>query len=191
MRQLTGGNGGHRPRSAGENRRENLASADPHGLRQRHLLHAFSAHAAEFAYFAAGAAEYRVYEPHGYAAGNQRPAHDEEVFQMLANEFGQQPGRNGGDDKGDERKGEWVSGGIAVPALAARKGCKEFGDARAKVNRQAENRAKLDDDGVHLPIAAAEINPEQGLADAKVRGGADGKKFGEAFDDSEQKRKQV
>ena len=110
---------------------------------------------------------------------------------MLANEFGQQPGRYGGDDKGDERKSEWVSDGIAIPALAARKGGEEFPNAWPKVNRQAENRAKLDDDGVHLPIAAAEIDPEQGFADAKVGGGADWQKFGEAFDDSEQKRKQV
>ena len=110
---------------------------------------------------------------------------------MLANEFGQQPGRYGGDDKGDERKSEWVIGRGVLAVFPAGKGRDEFGDARAKVNRQAENRAQLDDDGVHLPIAAAEIDPEQGFADAKVGGGADWQKFGEAFDDSEQKRKQV
>ena len=45
---------------------------------------------------------------------------------MLANEFGQQPGRYGGDDKGDERKSERVSDGIAVAALAVGKSGEEF-----------------------------------------------------------------
>jgi hypothetical protein len=55
------------------------------------------------------------------------------------------------------------------------------------------NRAmrELDDHGIHFPVSVGEIDSQQALRDAQVRGGAYGKKFGQAFHDAEQYRQQV
>jgi hypothetical protein len=49
----------------------------------------------------------------------------------------------------------------------------------------------LDDDAEHLPIAVGEIHTQQRLADAQMGSGADGEKFGDAFDDAQQEREKV
>ena len=57
-------------------------------------------------------------------------------------------------------------------------------DAAPEINRQAEDRAELDDDGIHLPVAVGEADVQQQFGDAQVRGRTDGQKFGEAFDNA-------
>ena len=79
----------------------------------------------------------------------------------------------------------------AVATLAARKRGKKLRDASAEIDGQTENRAELDDDGVHLPVAAGQRDMEQGFGDAQVRGGADGQEFRETFDDSQDDGQQI
>ena len=62
--ELAGGDGGHGARGAGEYRRQDLARADPDGLRQAHLLHV--RHARVFAK--------RIDQPHDDAADEERGA---------------------------------------------------------------------------------------------------------------------
>ena len=52
----------------------------------------------------------------------------------------------------------WLS-----PRLPCGKVAYEFGNALAEINRQAEDRAQLDDDGKHLPVAIAKIDVQQRL----------------------------
>src|SRR3954463_2349168 len=78
-----------------------------------------------------------------------------------------------------------------VAAFTLGKGRKEFSDAFAEINRQTEDCTQLDHDGVHLPVAAGKIEPEDLLGDSQMRRGAYGKKFGEAFDDAEESREKV
>src|SRR4051812_32640980 len=79
----------------------------------------------------------------------------------------------------------------AVAAFTPGKGRKEFRYAFAKVDRQAEDRAQLDHDRVHLPVAAAEVKSEDLFGDSQMRRRAYRKKFGEAFDDAEESREKV
>src|SRR5438270_12436373 len=78
-----------------------------------------------------------------------------------------------------------------VAALAARKGGEEFGDTLAKIDGQNQNGAELDDDGVHLPVPAGEIDVQQRFGETQVRRGADGKEFSQSFDDAQQDRQQI
>jgi hypothetical protein len=57
----------------------------------------------------------------------------------------------------------------AIAAFAARERGKKACDACTKVNGQAENRAQLDHDGVHLPEAVAQVNAQQGLGNSEMR----------------------
>src|SRR3954471_8380001 len=79
----------------------------------------------------------------------------------------------------------------AVAALALREGGEKFSDAPAEINGQNEDRAELDDDGVHLPVAAGEINMKERFAEPEVRRGAYGKKFRDAFHNAEQDGQQI
>src|SRR5215831_13874258 len=86
----------------------------------------------------------------------------------------------------------------AISALAVRKRGEELHDAAPEINRQAQDRTKLDDDGEHLPITVVESeigsktrNVQQGFREPQVSGGADRKKFGEAFDNSQDECEQV
>ena len=84
----------------------------------------------------------------------------------------------GGADKGNERQSERVIPNRFVAARTVRERRDEIDDTLAKVDRQTQDGAELDDDGEHLPIAVAEVHAEQCFGDAQVRGGTDGKKFG-------------
>src|SRR5216117_1567075 len=79
----------------------------------------------------------------------------------------------------------------AVAAFAFWKGAKERQDALAKIDRQRQNRAKLNDDGVHFPEAVMKVDMQQRFADAQMCSRAHRKKFGQPFDDSEKDRQQV
>src|SRR6267142_4029516 len=79
----------------------------------------------------------------------------------------------------------------AVATLAARERREKLGDALAKIDGQNQNRAELDDDGVHLPVAAGEVDVEERLGKPEVRCGADGEEFGQSFDDAQQDGQQI
>ena len=95
---------------------------------------------------------HRVDNPHDDAADQQRPAHDVEVLQMLADHLGQQKRRNGGHDECDS-EAQRMREGRPVAALAAGKVERNSAMRRAEIHRQAEDRAQLDHDGIHLPVA--------------------------------------
>jgi len=104
---------------------------------------------------------------------------------MLADDFCEQECRESGDDEGDDDEAEWMREDGAVAAFALRKCGKEFRNALAEIDWKAKDCAELDDDCVHLPVAVAEVDVEQGFGDAKMGGGADWNEFGETFDDAE------
>src|SRR5689334_10614691 len=79
----------------------------------------------------------------------------------------------------------------AVLALTARKRGEEPANARAKINRQAEDGAQLDHDGVHLPERIVQREAEELFRDAQVRRGADRQKFREAFNNAQKNREQI
>src|SRR5579872_1792539 len=78
-----------------------------------------------------------------------------------------------------------------IAPFPLRKSRQEFRNAMSEVDGKAQNGAELDDDGVHLPVAVAEIDVKQRFCDTKVRRGTDGQKFGKAFDDSQYYGEQV
>ena len=56
----------------------------------------------------------------------------------------------------------------------------------SEVDRQAEDRAQLDDDGEHLPVAVGERDAGERLEDAEVGGRADRKELRQALDETQQ-----
>src|SRR5437868_6812445 len=79
---------------------------------------------------------------------------------------------------------------IAVAALAFWKSREEFQDPVPKINRQGQDRAKLNDDGVHLPETIVQVQVKKRFDDTEMAGGADRQKFGQAFNNSQQDRQQ-
>jgi len=57
----------------------------------------------------------------------------------------------------------------AVAVFAFWKGAKERQDALAKIDRQRQNRAKLNDDGVHFPEAVMKVDVQQCFTDPQMR----------------------
>src|ERR1700720_2829626 len=133
----------------------------------------------------------RVNEPQHDSAHEQAHAHDIEALEMLADNFRKQECGDCGDDEGDDNEAEWMREDGAVAAFAARKCGEKFRDALAEIDRQAKDRAELDDDRVHLPVVVAEIDVKQEFGDAQMRGGADGYEFGKAFYDAEDEREKI
>ena len=76
----------------------------------------------------------------------------------------------------------------AIAGFAFWKGPKKRQDALPKINRQRQNCAKLNDDGVHFPETVMKVDMQQRFADAQVCGRAYRKKFGQPFDDPEKDR---
>src|SRR6202030_2858272 len=97
----------------------------------------------------------RVDEPHDDSADKQAHPHDVETLEMLADDFRKQECGNCGDDKRDDNEAERMREDGAVTAFAARKCGEKFRDALSEIDRKAEDRAELDDDRVHLPVAVA------------------------------------
>jgi len=54
---------------------------------------------------------------------------------------------------------------------------KIFLDAAPEVHGQAQNRAQLDDDGVHLPVTIRQINVQQCFGEPQVSRGTDGQEL--------------
>src|SRR5690349_19757487 len=79
----------------------------------------------------------------------------------------------------------------AVAPLSFGKRGEKFDDALAEIYRQREDRSDLNNNRVHFPVAAGQAHMQKSLADAQMRRGADGKKFGEAFDDAQKNTQQV
>src|SRR6266700_2402533 len=67
----------------------------------------------------------------------------------------------------------------------------KFGDPGAKINGQAQDRAQLNDDRVHLPIAVTQIDVKQRLSNAEVCGRADRQELRQALDNAKNRRKKV
>src|SRR5215813_2572905 len=110
---------------------------------------------------------------------------------MLADHFSQKKSGDCGHEKGNQCKPERMRQGGAIAVFASWKCAEKLCEACAEINRQAQNRAELDDDGVHLPVAVAEVDVKQKFGDAQVSGGADGQKLGQPFDNSQDERKQI
>ena len=64
-------------------------------------------------------------------------------------------------------------------------------DALAEIDRQASDRADLDHNGIHLPVAALQTDMQQGLGDAQMRRGADRQKLCQPLNNSQNHRHQV
>src|SRR5205814_196734 len=97
-------------------------------------------------------------------------AHHLQALKILADNFRQQKRGNCRDDERDQREADRVREYSAVAAFSLRKCGKELRDARAKVDRQAENRAELDNDRIHLPIAVRQADVEQSLGNSEMGG---------------------
>src|ERR1700730_12682759 len=110
---------------------------------------------------------------------------------MLADYLGEQEGRYRDADEGDERERERMIQRGAIARLTFGEGADEFEDAPDEEEEERENGAKLDDDGVHLPVRIAEVDVEQRFRDPQVGGRADGQKFRQSLDDAEQDRDDV
>jgi hypothetical protein len=68
---------------------------------------------------------------------------------------------------------------------------KEFDDAFEIKQQQGKNGARLNHDGVHLPIRIVQGDVHERLGYAEVRRGADRQKLGQTFNDAQQDRLNV
>jgi hypothetical protein len=64
-------------------------------------------------------------------------------------------------------------------------------DPLPEIDRQRQDRAQLDDDGEHLPVAILQIDAQQRFGNAQMRGRAYRQKFGQAFDDAQDQGKKI
>ena len=77
---------------------------------------------------------------------------------------------------------------IAIAAFAFRKCADELHDPLPKIDRQRQNGAELNHDGVHFPKTILKIDAEQRFDDAQMRSRAHGQEFGGSFDNPKQGR---
>src|SRR3954468_24107905 len=78
-----------------------------------------------------------------------------------------------------------------VAIFAVGKGTQKLCNPRSEINWQAQNRAELDHDGVHLPISITQADVKQGLGNPQVRRGTDRQKFRQTFNNSQDDRKKI
>ena len=128
--------------------------------------------------------------PHHNSADEQRQRHHGQALQIFTNQLCRCPRRKGRHHESDHRETYRMSNKVAVTAFAPRKCAEELNDPLPKINRQRQNRAQLDHDRVHLPKTIVEIEIEQRLSNAEMRGRAHGEEFGEPFNDPEQDRQE-
>src|SRR5664279_4280780 len=169
--------GGHGARSSREDRREDLAEADPDGLPDGHLLHIFGEFAAREG-LVFRALVNCVDNPHDDATDDQGPRHKGQALQVLADDFGKQESRYRRYHEGNQGQRQWVIDNGTIAVFSMRKVVNELDDAVPEIQRQAQDRAQLDDDGEHLPVTIAEVDAQKRLCDAQMCRRADGKKFG-------------
>jgi len=93
---------------------------------------------------------------------------------MLANDLRQEKRRNRSDHEGDRGQAQRVSQSRPITILSLWKGAQKVCDPRTKVNRQAEDRAQLNHDRVHLPVSVAQADVKERLGNSQMRGGTDG-----------------
>jgi hypothetical protein len=70
---------------------------------------------------------------------------------------------------------------VAAAVVALGKRAEEVDDAGKEQDDERDDGAELDDDGVHLPVGIVEGNPHERFGYAQVRGRANRKKLGQAF----------
>ena len=80
---------------------------------------------------------------------------------MFSDNLCEQESRNCSDHKRDQREAQRVCQNCAITLFALRKCRKQFGNSFSKIYRQAQNRAELNHNCVHLPVAAREINVQK------------------------------
>src|SRR5437868_9102531 len=75
-----------------------------------------------------------------------------------------------------------------VAALTGGESAEKFEDAIPKINRQRQDRAELNHDGVHLPERIAQRQLKQRFHNPQMRSRTDRKKFSDTFDNPEDDR---
>ncbi len=128
----------------------------------------------------------RIHDPHDHAPEENGPSHHRQALQVLADLLFQQPRRDRGDDKRDERQAQWMGEDVRSPRCPLGKGGKKFRDGSSKINRQRQNRAELNHDRVHFPKTVAQIEMEERFDDPQMGRRADREEFSQTFDDPEQ-----
>ena len=127
----------------------------------------------------------RIDDPHDDAADEQRPGHHGEAAEISFAPLVQGQGNDRSAEEGNQREGDGVIYPGAVAALALGKASDEADDALEIEQHQREDRAGLDDDGVHLPVRIVQRDLHDRFGDAQMRGGTDGQKLGQALDDAQ------
>ena len=130
-----------------EKRPRVFALRNPDRLRKIHGVEAIDA----------GFLEKKVDRPHHDATNQKRPAHDCEAFEILTNLFLKKKRWHRRDHERNQRQAERVGQDRAIATFASRKSGKELHNPSSKINRQGQNRAELNNDGVHLPETVAQI----------------------------------
>ena len=181
--ELAGGDGAHGAGGAGKDGGEDLAEADPDGLAHAHLIDVLG--------LGIVAAAPGVDGPHEDTADEEGELDDAKAFEVLADDLLEQKSGDGGADEGDQDEGEGMGEDGVVAALPAREGAHKGDDAAEEEQNEGEDGAELDDDCVHLPVGVSKRDVEQGLREAEMGRGADGKKLGQAFHNAKQNRDDV
>jgi hypothetical protein len=134
--------------------------------------------------FVAGGA--RIDDPHDDATDEKRPRHDGDATEMLLAHFVERQGDDGSKEEGDEGKRYWMVFPGAVAAFAAWKALDEADNTFEIKKKKCEDGADLNNDGVHLPIRVIERDMHGCFSNTQMRGGTDGKKLGQALNDSQE-----
>ena len=135
--------------------------------------------------------EKKVDRPHHDATDQKRPAHDCEAFEILTNLFLKKKRWHRRDHERNQRQAERVGQDRAIATFASRKSGDELQNASSKINRQGQNRAELNNDGVHFPKTVAQIEMEQRFRNAQVGRRTYGQKLRHSFNNAEEHGKEV
>ena len=74
---------------------------------------------------------------------------------------------------------------VAVAVFAPGEGTEKADNPAQEEQQERQNRAQLDDDGVHLPVSVIEGDVHESFGDAQMRRRADRQELGQAFHDAE------
>src|SRR5439155_10879988 len=98
---------------------------------------------------------------------------------------------NGGYDKRNHSQAKRMRKRRPVTIFAMRECAQKLGDPAAKIDGQAQDRAQLNNDCVHLPVSVTQIDVKQGFGNAQVRGRTDRQEFRQTLDNAKNRRKKV